>query len=62
MKWKKVGALPKGLKLSASGVLAGTVIAKNVPAGLYSVTVSVKDSTKKVHETATKTFQLQIDS
>ena len=62
IKWQKVGTLPKGLKLSASGVLSGVVVAKNVPAGLYSVTVTAKDSTKKVHETATKTFQLQIDS
>ena len=37
-------------------------MAKNVPAGTYSVTVTANDSTKKVHETATKTFQLQIDS
>jgi len=62
VKWKKVGTLPSGLKLSASGVLSGTVQAKHVPAGLYTVTVSVKDSTPKTHETATKTFQLQIDS
>jgi len=62
VKWKKVGTLPKGLKLSSSGLLSGTVLAKKVPAGPYSVTVTVSDSTKKAHETATKTFSLQIDS
>jgi hypothetical protein len=62
IKWKKVGTLPKGLKLSPTGVLSGAVDASKVPAGLYSVTVKATDSTKKAHETATKTFQLQIDS
>ena len=62
MKWKKVGTLPKGLKLSSTGLLSGTVLATKVPPGTYSVAVTATDSTKKVHETATETFQLQIDS
>ncbi len=62
VKWTKVGTLPKGLKLSSAGVLSGTVLASKVPAGRYPVTVKATDSTKKAHETATQTFELQIDS
>jgi large repetitive protein len=60
-KWKVIsGTLPKGIKLSAGGVLAGTVSARKVPdPGSYPFTVRVTDHTKKVHETATASFTLQ---
>ena len=57
-KWKVTsGTLPKGIRLSSAGVLAGTVSSKKVPnPGSYPFTVTVTDHTKKVHETATATF------
>ncbi|HUH80886.1 MAG TPA: nidogen-like domain-containing protein [Solirubrobacteraceae bacterium] len=58
-KWKKVGKLPKGLKLSKAGVLSGTPSSKLAP-GSYQLTVAVKDSTKKHKQTATKTLTLNV--
>ena len=60
-KWKVIsGTLPKGIKLSAGGVLAGTVSARKVPdPGSYPFAVRVTDHTKKVHETATASFTFQ---
>jgi hypothetical protein len=58
-KWTKGAALPKGLTLTSTGLLKGTVLAKKVPAGNYSVEVTVTDSTK---HTASKTFSLTINS
>jgi Tol biopolymer transport system component len=56
-KWKKLTKLPKGLKLSKTGVITGTPKA----AGTFSVGVSVKDAGKKpLRKTATRTFSLRI--
>jgi hypothetical protein len=60
--WGKVGTLPKGLKLSRSGQLSGTVLASKVPPGTYSVEVKATDSTKHGHQVQTATFPLQIQS
>jgi hypothetical protein len=61
-KWKKVeGTLPKGLKLSSTGLLSGTVTAKAYPhGGSFPITVTVTDSTKKVHQKATETLTLVV--
>ena len=56
-KWKKKGKLPKGLKLSKSGVLSGTIKRKKVPLGTYSIQVEVKDA---AHHTATVTLPLKV--
>jgi hypothetical protein len=61
-KWKKTaGSLPKGLQLSATGVLSGKVSAKAYPSGgTFPITVTVKDSTKKTPQTATATFTVVV--
>jgi hypothetical protein len=68
-KWKVItGKLPKGLKLSASGRLSGTVkVKKNgTPSGPFEFTVRVADHTKRVghvepvHQSATATFTLVV--
>jgi len=48
--WKSLAGLPKGLSLSAKGVLSGTVKAKKVVPGAYTISVEVTDSTKKGHQ------------
>jgi hypothetical protein len=58
-KWKKVGTLPKGLKLSKSGVLSGTPSTKLAP-GDYQVAVLVTDATKKTKHTASAKLTLHI--
>jgi hypothetical protein len=61
IKWNRVGKLPKGMHLSKTGVLSGTV-KTTVPTGTVTVTVKVTDSTKRTHQTATASFPLQINS
>jgi Putative Ig domain/Lactonase, 7-bladed beta-propeller len=56
-KWKKVGALPKGLKLSKTGVISGTPSAKKVAPGSHPLGVKVTDS-KKHSATATLTLNV----
>ncbi|MCW3018492.1 MAG: Ig family protein, partial [Solirubrobacterales bacterium] len=58
-KWKKTAALPKGLKLSKSGLLSGTPKTKLAP-GSYSVKVLVTDASKKPKHTGSRTLTLQI--
>jgi hypothetical protein len=58
-RWKKTSALPKGVKLSSTGVLSGTPRTKLV-AGSYPISVLVRDATKKVHQTATSTLTLTL--
>ena len=61
--WAKAAAtLPKGLTVSKTGVLSGTVLAKKVAPGNYSIPVKVHDNTKRQHQIATKTLTLQIKS
>ncbi len=59
-RWKKTAALPRGLKLSASGLISGTPNARRVPPGSYPISVRVKDSTRRGRQTATATFTLAI--
>jgi Bacterial Ig-like domain (group 3) len=61
-KWKKVsGKLPLGIKLSATGLLSGELGPKKYPGGAsFSITVEVLDSTKKVHQTATESFVVNV--
>jgi hypothetical protein len=61
-KWRvSAGHLPKGLKLTSSGLLSGTVSAKKYPGGgSFPITVSVADHTKRVHQVATATFTLLV--
>ena len=59
-KWKKVGKLPKGLKLSKEGVLSGTPSTKLAP-GAYQVNVVATDSTKKLKRSGTATFTLTVN-
>jgi hypothetical protein len=58
-KWKKVGTLPKGLKLSKTGVLAGLPSTKLAP-GSYPISVRVIDSKKKGKDSATVTLALKV--
>jgi hypothetical protein len=53
-KWKKAGALPKGVKLTRSGGLSAGA-AKLTHLGSYPITVKVTDA-KKHSETATLTL------
>lgn len=61
-KWKvSSGRLPRGLKLSGSGLLSGAIKAKADPSDHpVTFTVTVRDHTKKGHLTATATFTLQV--
>jgi len=56
-KWKKTAALPKGLKLSKTGTLSGTISAKHVAAGSYTVAVEVTDAKK---HTAKESLTLKV--
>jgi hypothetical protein len=62
LKWKvSAGKLPKGFKLSSAGLLSGKVGPRVYPSGgSFPITVTVADSTKKVHQTATATFTLVV--
>jgi hypothetical protein len=57
-KWKKLGKLPKGLKLSKTGLLSGTPSVK-LTAGEYTIEVSVSDSSKP-KQSATRELVLEI--
>jgi uncharacterized repeat protein (TIGR01451 family) len=51
-KWAAESGLPKGLKLTAKGVLSGTVKAKKVVPGTYTITIQVTDHAKPTHKDA----------
>jgi hypothetical protein len=54
-KWKKIGKLPKGLKLNAkTGELSGTMKASKVSAGTYTVRIQVTDHKKRKRAVALK--------
>jgi hypothetical protein len=61
-KWKvTAGSLPRGLKLSTSGLLSGTVSARAEPhGGSFPITVTVTDRTKRVRQTASAAFTLLV--
>jgi hypothetical protein len=56
-KWKKAETLPKGLKLSKTGVLSGTLSAKHLTPGTYTVAVELTDAKKR---TAKATLALKV--
>ena len=63
IKWTKVIALPRGLKVNRlTGVISGTVASKHTAPGSYTIEIKATDSTKKVHQTQTVTLTLQIQS
>jgi uncharacterized repeat protein (TIGR01451 family) len=51
-RWAAESGLPKGLSLSAKGVLHGTVKATKVVPGTYTITVQVTDHSKPKHKDA----------
>jgi hypothetical protein len=57
--WKKTTTLPRGLKLSASGVLSGTLSAK-VGLGTYPIGLRVTDNGGKAKQTAEATLNLKV--
>ncbi|MGO9321961.1 MAG: putative Ig domain-containing protein [Solirubrobacteraceae bacterium] len=61
-RWKvTAGHLPRGLRLSSTGLLSGTVAAKGYPhGGSFPITVTVTDRTRPVHQTAIATFTLLV--
>jgi plastocyanin len=59
-KWKKVGPLPKGLKLLKTGMITGTPSTK-LAAGSYPIGVKVTDSKKKGKDTATAALTLKVN-
>jgi Putative Ig domain/FG-GAP repeat len=58
-KWKKVGKLPKGLKLTKNGIIQGAPSSKLAP-GSYPVGVEVSDSEKPKHS-ATAMLTLKVN-
>jgi hypothetical protein len=58
-KWKKTAVLPKGLRLSSTGLLTGTPGAK-IAGGNYSIYVQVTDSTPKHRQVATAKFTMTL--
>ena len=59
--WKAHGRLPKGFKLSKSGLLTGPANASKMVAGTYTVGVQVTDATlPKPHQTVTGSFAFTI--
>jgi hypothetical protein len=58
-RWKKLSALPKGLKLSSAGVLSGKPTLKAAP-GTYSINVQVIDATPKHHLESRATLSLTL--
>jgi hypothetical protein len=63
LKWKVTAhTLPVGLHLSTAGLLSGKVgLKKYAPGTTFPITVTVTDSTKKVHQTATAPFTVTIE-
>ena len=57
--WKKTTTLPRGLKLSANGVLSGTLSAK-VVAGTYPIGVQVTDGKGKAKQAAAASLNLKV--
>jgi hypothetical protein len=59
--WSKSGALPKGLKLTYTGLLTGTVKVKSDPdGGTFPITVTVTDHTKKLHQRSSASLTLSV--
>jgi hypothetical protein len=58
--WKKAGSLPKGLTLSSTGQLSGTLSAKLVAGQTYSVPVEVGVKEGKAKVSITKSLTLKL--
>jgi hypothetical protein len=59
IKWTKVGSLPKGVKLSKSGLVSGTLSKKTI-AGLYPIDVQAKATIGKTHQSVDATLTLPV--
>jgi hypothetical protein len=59
-KWKRIGKLPKGLKLAHSGLLSGTPKTKHVSPGTYHFTVQATTHKSKGHPKVTATQALTL--
>ena len=57
-KWRKSGTYPKGLRLTATGLLSGSVSSR-VTSGTYSIAVAVSDSASSM-DTASATLSLVV--
>jgi hypothetical protein len=57
--WKKVGKVPKGLTVSTSGILSGTLNAKDAP-GSWTVVVKVTVGSGKAKQVATASLTLVV--
>ncbi len=62
-KWKKLSKLPKGLKLSSTGLISGTPKTKHVSAGNYTISVQVQTHKTKTSPklTATRSLTLHLN-
>jgi len=58
-KWKKLAPLPKGLTLSSSGLLSGTLSKKLAP-GSYPISVQASDATRKHPQVLQATWTLVV--
>jgi hypothetical protein len=58
-KWKKTGTLPRGIKWVSTGLLQGVPRSHDAP-GVYTFSVTVRDSTKRHHLTATSSFTIKL--
>ena len=58
-KWKKLAALPKGLKLSTTGQVSG-IINKKLTPGSYPIVVQASDATKKHPQVVQATWTIVI--
>jgi hypothetical protein len=56
-KWKRIGKLPKGLKLSSTGLLAGTPKSTHVNPGTYHFSVQATTKKSKAHRTTSTATQ-----
>jgi hypothetical protein len=58
--WSRKGKLPKGLTLTAAGVLSGIVSAKKALSRTYAITIRVSDATKHHPQVASQAFSLVV--
>ena len=61
-RWSHRGALPKGLTMSRLGVISGVPSIAKATVGTYSFTVTVRDSTRHHHLTASSILFLTVSS
>jgi hypothetical protein len=61
-KWKKTAALPKGLKLSSTGLLSGTPNAKKVLPNSYPVSVQLAAGKGTAKQSVSTTLSLSLEA